>query len=199
MDVIYDIISSMITVRQAVEALESAPIIAAVKARESAAAAAASQVAVVFVLGGSIMKMDGILSELARGGKMVFLHMDLIEGIGRDEAGMAYAAEHWKPAGVITTRTPLVKAAREHGLLAVQRIFLLDSASIRSGIQLISQCSPDFVEVMPGVIPKAIGQFRGAGRPVIAGGMVTERGEVIEALSAGALAVSTSSRELWDE
>ena len=105
----------------------------------------------------------------------------------------------WRPAGIISTRAPLVKAARDHGLLAIQRVFLLDSGSIRSGIQLIAQCSPDFVEVMPGVIPKAIGQFKTAGRPVIAGGMVTARSEVIDALAAGALAVSTSSRELWDE
>jgi glycerol uptake operon antiterminator len=189
----------MITVREAVEALENSPVIAAVKSREEARAAAESQVAVAFVLGGSILSLDDILTELEKGGKTVFLHMDLIEGIGRDEAGLGYAAAHWKPAGVITTRAPLVKAAREHGLLAIQRVFLLDSGSIRSGIQLINQCRPDFVEVMPGVIPKAIGQFKTAGRPVIAGGMVTERGEVIEALKAGALAVSTSSRELWDE
>jgi len=40
---------------------------------------------------------------------------------------------------------------------------------------------------MPGVIPKAIGQFKNAGRPVIAGGMVTTRTEVIDALAAGAV------------
>jgi glycerol uptake operon antiterminator len=189
----------MVSVRKAVEALENAPVIAAVKARENAAAAAKSQVAVVFVLGGSILTMGDIMAELSAGGKMAFLHMDLIEGIGRDEAGLAYAAMHWKPTGIITTRAPLVRAAKELGLLAVQRVFLLDSASIRSGIQLIGQCRPDFVEVMPGVIPKAIGQFQSAGRPVIAGGMVTEKNEVMEALAAGALAVSTSSRELWNE
>jgi glycerol uptake operon antiterminator len=189
----------MYSVRQAVEALENDPVIAAVKTREGACEAAKSQVSVVFVLGGSILTMGDIVAELAHGGKAAFLHMDLIEGIGRDEAGLAYASAHWKPAGIITTRAQLVKAARELGLLAVQRVFLLDSASIKSGIQLIDQCRPDFVEVMPGVIPKAIGQFRTAGRPVIAGGMVTERSEVIEALKAGALAVSTSSRELWDE
>lgn len=189
----------MITVRQAVEALENAPVIAAVKAQQAAEAAARSQVAVAFVLGGSILTMDGIMAELTQGGKLVFLHMDLIEGIGRDEAGLAYAARHWRPTGIISTRAPLVKAARDHGMLAIQRVFLLDSGSIKSGIGLIAQCNPDFVEVMPGVIPKAIGQFRTAGRPVIAGGMVTERCEVIDALAAGALAVSTSSRVLWDE
>lgn len=189
----------MISVREAVEMLENSPIVAAVKDREGAAAAAESQVSVAFVLGGSILTMSGILAELARSGKLAFLHMDLIEGIGRDEAGVTYAAEQWKPAGIITTRAPLVKAAKELGLLAVQRVFLLDSASIRSGIHLVDQCRPDFVEVMPGVIPKAVGQFKTAGRPVIAGGMVTERCEVIEALKAGALAVSTSGRGLWNE
>ena len=179
--------------------MENAPVIAAVKAREHAGDAAKSPVAVVFVLGGSILTMDGIMAELMQGQKMVFLHMDLIEGIGRDEAGWLTRQTHWKPAGIISTRAALVKKAKEFGLLAVQRVFLLDSGSIRSGIQLIDQCRPDFVEVMPGVIPKAIGQFKNAGRPVIAGGMVTARNEVIEALSAGALAVSTSSRELWNE
>ncbi len=189
----------MITVRQAIDALENAPVIAAIKSQECAQAAARSPVSVAFVLGGSILTMDRIMEELTGAGKLVFLHMDLIEGIGRDEAGLIFAARHWRPTGIISTRAQLVKAAREHGLLAIQRVFLLDSGSIKSGIQLISQCSPDFVEVMPGVIPKAIGQFKAAGRPVIAGGMVTERAEVIDALAAGALAVSTSSRELWNE
>ncbi len=189
----------MITVRQTIELLESAPVVAAVKSQESARAAARSLVAAAFVLGGSILTMDQIMEELLGAGKLVFLHMDLIEGVGRDEAGLTYAARHWRPAGIISTRTPLVKAARDHGLLAIQRVFLLDSGSIKSGIGLISQCNPDFVEVMPGVIPKAVGQFKMAGRPVIAGGMVTERAEVIDALAAGALAVSTSSRALWNE
>jgi glycerol uptake operon antiterminator len=189
----------MTSLRETIETLENSPIIAAVKNREGAASAALSQASVVFVLGGTILSMKDILLELIRGGKTAFLHMDLIEGIGRDEAGVAYAASRWKPAGIITTRAALVKAAREMGLLAVQRVFLLDSASIHSGIKLLDQCQPDFVEVMPGVIPKALGQFKTSGRPVIAGGMVTERIEVIEALKAGALAVSTSKHELWNE
>ena len=189
----------MTNIREAIDCLEGAPVIAALKTEDSAQAAAQSPVLVAFVLGGSILTMDGIMKALHSANKLVFLHMDLIEGVGRDEAGLEYAARQWQPAGIITTRAQLVRQARELGLLAVQRIFLLDSASIKSGIQLIDQCRPDMVEVMPGVIPKAIGQFKSAGRPVIAGGMVTTRAEVIEALSAGALAVSTSSRELWYE
>ncbi len=187
------------TFQEAYAAMVDGPVIAAVKTAEDARNAARSPVSVVFVLGGTILTMDDILAELAAGDKLVFLHMDLIEGVGRDEAGLTYAARHWKPAGIITTRSNLVRKARELGLLAVQRVFLLDSASIRSGIQLVCQSEPDFVEIMPGLIPKAIGQFGGAGRPVIAGGMVTERAEIIDALAAGALAVSTSAYALWYE
>jgi glycerol uptake operon antiterminator len=189
----------MTNIRDAIDALEGSPVIAALKTAEAAQAAGQSPVLVSFVLGGSILTMDGIMDSLHGASKLVFLHMDLIEGVGRDEAGLEYAARQWQPAGIITTRAHLVRQARELGLLAVQRVFLLDSASIRSGIQLVDQSRADLVEVMPGVIPKAIGQFKSAGRPVIAGGMVTTRAEIIEALSAGALAVSTSSRELWYE
>ncbi len=189
----------MISVREAIDALESSPVIAAVKTAAAAQAAAQSPVLVAFVLGGSILSMGDIVDTLQGSGKLAFLHMDLIEGIGRDEAALEYAVKTWQPSGIITTRAQLVRQARELGLVAVQRVFLLDSASIRSGVQLIDQCRPDLVEVMPGVIPKAIGQFRVAGRPVIAGGMVTARSEVIDALASGALAVSTSSRELWYE
>ena len=189
----------MVTLHAAMDALEAAPVIAAVKNGTQANAAAHSAVSVAFVLGGSILTMDGIMASLNEGGKLAFLHMDLIEGIGRDEAGLEYAAAKWHPAGIISTRAPLLKLARQLELLCVQRVFLLDSGSIRSGIALVEQSKPDFVELMPGVIPKAIGQFRYAGRPVIAGGMVTERNEVIQALAAGALAVSTSSTDLWQE
>ena len=141
----------MTDIRQAITALEASPVVAALKSAQDAHVAAQSQVAVAFVLGGSILTMDHIMEALR--GKLVFLHMDLIEGVGRDAAGLEYAARHWQPAGIITTRAPLVRRARELGLLAVQRVFLLDSASIKSGTQLISQCQPDMVEVMPGVIP----------------------------------------------
>jgi glycerol uptake operon antiterminator len=56
------------------------------------------------------------------------------------------------------------------------------------------------VELMPGVIPDVIRRFSEAVNiPVIAGGLVTERRQVIDALSAGAIGVSTGSAPLWLE
>ena len=63
---------------------------------------------------------------------------------------------------------------------------------------LLSAAGPDMVEVLPALVPKAITRLsRELKRPVIAGGMATEPMEVVQALQAGALAVSTSERALW--
>ena len=82
--------------------------------------------------------------------------------------------------------------------MTIQRLFLMDSESLRSGVKLISSAPPDLVEVLPGLVPKAIRALRERlGLPVIAGGMVTERADVEQALAAGAAGVSSSVRELW--
>ena len=82
--------------------------------------------------------------------------------------------------------------------MTIQRMFLMDSASLISGMKLMKGSLPDMVELMPGLVPKAITAVsRKLDIPVIAGGMVTEDQEITEALAAGALAVSTSDRRLW--
>ncbi len=97
-----------------------------------------------------------MVEVLQQGGKEVFIHMDLVGGIGRDEAGVRYVARTLKPRGILTTRSSLVKCALDAGLVAVQRIFLVDSASLKSGIKQVSAAKPHLVEVMPGLVPRAI-------------------------------------------
>jgi glycerol uptake operon antiterminator len=88
--------------------------------------------------------------------------------------------------------------AQNLGLLAVQRIFLLDSSALRDGEANVRSCRPDLVEVLPGVAVQAIRLAVDAfDRPLIAGGLIRTREEVMAALGAGALAVSTGERALW--
>ena len=79
-------------------------------------------------------------------------------------------------------------------------MFLMDTQSLINGVRLLRASECDMVEVLPGLAPKAIRFMRGElAKPIIAGGMVTTLAEVRSALAAGALAVSTSSAELWNE
>lgn len=58
---------------------------------------------------------------------------------------------------------------------------------------------PDFIEVLPGVMPKVLGRIAKVSRiPMIAGGLITEKEDVIAALSAGAIAVSSTNQDVWN-
>ena len=174
------------------------PVIAAVRDEAEALQAASSPVAAVFLLGGSILTLPDTVRTLKLAGKIVFVHLDLCEGLGRDAAAVKWCAKNMELNGVISTKSQLLRAASEAGLVTIQRMFLVDSASLGNGMKLMKGNLPDMVELMPGLVPKAITEvYDKLGIPVIAGGMVTEDGEVEQALKAGALAVSTSSRRLW--
>ena len=100
--------------------------------------------------------------------------------------------------GIISTRGALIKRAKQIGLAAVQRGFMLDSRSLNSFEQQIAQSKPDFVEILPGLLPKVIASLKERiDIPIIAGGFIHEKEDVIAALQAGALAVSASSPKIW--
>lgn len=178
--------------------LEARPVIAAVRDPKDMETAVRSRAAAVFLLGGSLMTLPGSVERAKASGKYVFVHLDLCDGLGKDAAAVDWIALAVRPDGLISTRQQLLRRAREHGLMTIQRLFLMDSESLRSGVKLISSAPPDLVEVLPGLVPKAIRALRERlGLPVIAGGMVTERADVEQALAAGAAGVSSSVRELW--
>lgn len=178
--------------------LTARPVIAAVRKEADVAKAADSPVAAVFLLGGSIMTLPESTGILRKAGKLVFMHMDLCDGLGRDAAAVRWCARNLALDGLISTRAQLLSVASEEGLMTIQRMFLMDSASLQSGMRLMHASPPDFVELLPGLVPKAIQMVsERLNIPVIAGGMVTEGDEVARALAAGALAVSSSEKMLW--
>jgi len=90
--------------------------------------------------------------------------------------------------------------AKREGLLAVQRLFALDSESLEAGLPTVEKAAPDAVEMLPSVIlPTIAGQLarRGTLPPLIAGGLIRTAAQVDAVLSAGAVAVSTSETSLW--
>ncbi|MEG0146591.1 MAG: glycerol-3-phosphate responsive antiterminator [Clostridia bacterium] len=178
--------------------LSDCPVIASARDLAQVERAGASGVSAIFLLGGSILTL-GAMADCARAsGKRVFVHLDLLAGLGRDAAAVEWCAGQIHPDGVISTRAPLLKRAGELGLITIQRLFVMDSASLTSGVKFLKNNAPDMLEVLPGLVPKAITHLsRALKMPIIAGGMITEPGEVAQALRAGAVGVSTSTQALW--
>jgi len=145
-----------------------------------------------------IGELQPIVDLARKHGKKIFLHSDLIEGLKNDEHATDYLCRHVKPAGLISTRASVIRKAKQNGVTAIQRVFLIDSGAVEKSCALIEQTRPDFIEVLPGIIPDMIGEMRGrTGIPIFAGGLIRSVEDVEKALEAGAVAVTTSKKELW--
>ena len=182
------------------ENLKARPVIAGLRDSTGVEAAIRHGVGVLFILGEDIFALQASVAKAHAEGRLILAHVDLIKGIGRDEAGVRFLARTLGVDGILTTRGNLIGPAKREGLLAVQRLFVLDSESLEAGLPTVEKAAPDAVEMLPGVIlPTIAGQLarRGTLPPLIAGGLIRTAAQVDAVLSAGAVAVSTSETSLW--
>ncbi|HEX2910433.1 MAG TPA: glycerol-3-phosphate responsive antiterminator [Chloroflexia bacterium] len=152
----------------------------------------------VIMLKGDIFELEKLVNA-AQNRLGVLVHIDLLEGIGRDKAGLAYLQRQFAVTGVVSTRTSLVKEAHSLGLLSILRLFVLDSTAYSTGIHLVNSINPDAVEMLPGVVVPYIKDQLTSDikKPVIASGLIRTTETLREVLAAGASAVSTSKVDLW--
>ena len=178
-----------------IKVLERTPIIAATDSG-GWQKAILSDVEVLFHLSANIMTIVSDIKKAKTNNKYIFVHIDLAEGIGKDRTGIKWLSRLGVD-GIISTRAQLIRNAKECGITAIQRFFVLDSKGMNSISEMIDTTRPDLIEIMPGVIPKALSLFSEKGIPVIAGGLIETKAEVTAALSSGAVAVSTGKSKLW--
>lgn len=180
------------------EILLDAPIIAAVKEDAELLRALESECQVVFLLYGNVVNVDALVQRIHDKGKACIVHIDLVEGLSGREIAVDGLVKLCHPDGIISTKPFMIRRARHLGLLAIQRVFLLDSLSLQNILGQMDLQNPDFIEVLPGVIPSALKEITSATTiPLIAGGLIRSKQEVIQALQAGAVAVSTSCSAVW--
>ena len=180
------------------DTLGDSPIVAAVKDEPGLERCLNSPCRVVFVLFGDLNSVPRIVAELKTAGKTVFVHADLIEGLSAREAAVDYLIHAARPDGIISTRLPLLRFAKAKGLRTILRFFLIDSIAMENIAKMKNERCVDLIEVLPGLMPKVIHRVAATcGKPIIAGGLVTEKADVVNALEAGALAVSSTNPGVW--
>ena len=157
-----------------------------------------SNAKVIFDLNPDIITITRKIKKAHDASKKLFIHVDLAAGIGKDESGIKFL-KALKIDGIISTRNNIIRAAREHNVLCVQRFFTVDSKSIDTTASAIKTAKPDMIEIMPGTLFKVIKSLKTIiDTPIIAGGLIDSESEVFDALGSGASAVSSGNRELWD-
>ncbi len=181
-----------------ISSLHNNPIIAAINKLEALEEALASEVEMIFLLTSNIFDLGDTIKAVQKAGKLVFVHVDLVDGISANKMGVKYICEVFKPDGIITTKSHLIKACEEYDVITIQRIFLLDSLNFDTGVKSVHNCNPDAVEILPNVMPRIIKHFIELTRkPIISGGLITTKEDVIKSLGAGAIGISTSKQAIW--
>lgn len=179
--------------------VEDCPVIAAIKDENGLKRCLETDIGVVFVLYGDICNIADIIHLLKVNGKTVMVHIDLITGLSSKEIAVDYIRERTNADGIISTKPMLIKRAKELGLYTIQRFFVLDSLALENISKQAETRYTDLIEILPGVMPKIIRRICDMiSIPVIAGGLISDKDDVISALDAGAIAVSTTRQEIWE-
>lgn len=179
------------------QALQANPIIAAVRDDGGLEQCLQADVQAVFVLYGDICSIGGIVSKIKGAGKLAIVHADLITGLSGKEIAADFLHGTTGADGIISTRTNMLQRAKELGMITIFRVFVIDSMALDSLLG-IRNLRPDAIDILPGLMPTIIRRVRQlTGLPVLTGGLITEKQEVLQALDAGALAISSTAPAVW--
>jgi glycerol uptake operon antiterminator len=180
------------------DSTEGKPIIAGVKNDEWLQAAKESECEIVYILYGNICTIQDIVHQVKEKGKMAVVHVDLITGLSTKDVSVDFIAQYTEADGIISTKPFLIKRANELGLFTVQRFFMIDAITYTNIKKHVKENNPDIVEIMPAGLTKMIRYvYEQVNKPLVASGLVLDEEDVMGALKAGAIAISTTNQAMW--
>ncbi len=179
--------------------VEANPVIAAIKDMEGLEKCCqVEDIKVIFVLFGDICNIDDIVKKVKESDKLAIVHIDLITGLSSKEIAVDFIKNHTGADGIISTKPMMIRRAKELDMYTVMRFFVLDSISLDNIVKQLALVKPDFIEILPGVMPKIVCKVcRQVRTQVIAGGLITDKEDIVTALGAGAIAVSSTNQNVW--
>ena len=179
------------------DAFQENPIVAAIRSDADLADCLTTDVRVVFVLYGDVCSISDIVDRVKTAGKLAVVHIDLITGLSAKEVAVDFLRSNTRADGLISTRPALIQRAKELGLFTLLRVFVIDSSALSSALNA-RQLRPDAVDILPGLMPDIIRTIHEkTGLCVLTGGLITQKQQIMQALRAGALAISTTDPAVW--
>ena len=180
------------------DALTDCPVVAAIKDDKGLYRCLESEIKIVFILYGDIVRIADIVDCIKEKGKLAVVHMDLVTGLSGKEVAVDFIKKSTRADGIISTKLYLIRRARELDLVTILRLFAIDSMAFDNIKKQYEAVLPDIVEILPGIMPRIIKKITHlVPSPVIAGGMIVEKSDVIAAIDAGAISISSTNQDIW--
>ena len=170
--------------QELMDAIQETPVIAAVKDDAGLCNALTNEnIRVVFVLYGDICNIASIVRRIHEAGRFAAVHVDLIAGLAGKEVAVDFIRNTTEADGIISTRQSFIRRAKELGLAAILRVFLLDSIALES-LDKIPANLPDCLDLLPGAMPKILRRVCAKAKvPVLTGGLIADKEDVLAALA----------------
>lgn len=174
------------------------PMIMAIYGIDQLKVALTSRAQVCIIANIDLIKLQPVITLLAKADKYVLVNIDSCNGLSQDKGGIDYIAETGA-MGLLSTRLQTVQRAKKSGLVTMQKIFVTDRSTWLRSLHALEQSEPDYVQLMPApmlaMLPQADRQRL---PPIVASGFVSNEAQIRAALASGATAVSSSDSALWN-
>jgi len=127
----------------------------------------------------------------------VIVHIELIQGLANDEYGAQFLIQQMHVDGVISSKPKIIEMTQKNHCLAILRVFIMDSKSIKRSLQIIETTKPDVVEFLPSLIYEIFPEFiKDIKAEVWAGGLVKTTSQITAILKTGIHRITVSNLEL---
>lgn len=158
-----------------------------------------SELHIILLTDVNIGNLRSLVNMCHQKNKIVFVNIDLVGGLSNDQMGIKLLKNLFKVDGITSSNSMNVNFSKSIGLYTIQRFFLIDSRSLRSGLNVLKTTKSDAIEILPG--PLAI-RFKNLIKGVkdvhlIGGGFLNNKESIAKIYKAGFSGITTSERSLW--
>jgi glycerol uptake operon antiterminator len=129
--------------------------------------------------------------------RQVIVHIELIQGLANDEYGCQHIIQHLHADAIISSKPKVIDMAKKNKTPAILRLFVMDSKSLKRGLELTQTVMPDAVEFMPSLVyPLIVTHLTDLPCEVWAGGLIRDRAMIATLTQAGIARVTVSDLAL---
>lgn len=178
--------------------LKYRPIIAALYGPEKMPAFLRSACNPVILANIQLRKLSNVMDTLIAANKSVIINIDSCDGLSPDKAAIEFLAD-LGAIGIISTRVPTIQKAVQCSMIAIQKIFVTDRSTLPRSLRAVTQSGASFAQIMPSPMVGYLKMQEKQMLPsIIASGFVCKKDDIVQSITRGAIAVTTSDSSLWD-
>lgn len=188
-----------IQIANLIKELNKNPVIPCISNFDELLESAYADIKTVLIYDTNIFDLINITKKNLNQKKTIILNIDTVKGLCADEYGIKFLRNYIKIDIIATASPKIINCLKKLNCPVMQLMFILDTKSLKKGIELVTAGKPDLIDIRPGILfPKAAEMLRkNFNIPTICSGFINNQEELKKILDSGAVGITTSSQKLW--